>query len=101
MNQKACKHDQGKPELSLVPRASLEAIARAMTFGKNKYGRDNWRLGFEDNMRVMDACLRHLAAFNDGEICDPESGLCHLDHAIANLAFLTHYYKQGELNNAE
>jgi hypothetical protein len=40
------------------------------------------------------ACLqRHLAAWQRGEECDPESGLPHLAHAMCNLRMLTLYAK--------
>lgn len=93
----ALKFDSGKPDLALVPRASVEAIARAMMFGAEKYGRDNWRLGFDDNTRVLAAALRHIFAYVDGERTDPESGLSHLDHALAGLSFAAHYEKKGKL----
>lgn len=79
------KFDQGKPDLSLVPRGLVEGCARAMMFGVGKYGRDNWRSGFADS-RLLAACLRHVMAYTNGERLDPESGLCHLDHAAFSLA---------------
>jgi hypothetical protein len=93
----ATKHDQGKPDLTMIPYAALEGIAEVMEFGKQKYGRDNWRLGFDDNNRVLAAALRHLFKFLDGQRIDDESGMSHLSHAIANLAFAKHYEKEGKL----
>lgn len=43
---------------------------------------------------VYSALLRHLTAFWDGENIDSESGLHHLDHAAACLAFLVEYATQ-------
>ena len=79
------KHDSGKPDLSLVPLGLVEGCARAMMFGVDKYGRDNWRGGFADS-RLLAACLRHVMAYTNGERVDQESGLCHLDHAAFSLA---------------
>lgn len=42
-------------------------------------GTDNWRLGLKQR-RLIDAALRHLLAYNDGEDLDPETGLSHLLH---------------------
>ena len=81
------KYDNGKPELSLLPRGGLEECAKAMMFGKNKYSRDNWRGGFEDS-RLVDASLRHIVAYMNGERCDNESGYSHIGHAIFGLMVL-------------
>lgn len=81
------KHDSDKPDMSLFPRGAIEAGARAFMFGEKKYSRNNWRNGISKE-RLMAATLRHLFAWNDGELKDPESGLSHLDHAQASLAML-------------
>ena len=88
------KNDDGKPQLSLVPLAGLEAAARAMAYGVKKYERDNWRGAFKWS-RLVDATLRHICAFADGEINDKESGLCHIDHAAATICMLAAHIKQG------
>lgn len=80
------KHDTGKPRMSLIPRAALEAEARVMGFGERKYSSQNWRAGFAVS-RLLDAALRHIVAYADGETLDPESGLSHLAHARCCLAF--------------
>lgn len=87
------KHDTGKPDLSLVPRGLVDGCARAMMFGVGKYGRDNWRSGFQDS-RLLAACLRHVFAYCDGERTDEESGLSHLDHAAFSLAVVMDQLRQ-------
>lgn len=59
---------------------ALEAEARVLMFGDSKYGRDNWRKGLHYT-RLLDAALRHIIAFADGEDLDPETGESHLAHA--------------------
>jgi hypothetical protein len=81
------KNDSEKVDLSLLTRASMEAEATALMFGAKKYHRHNFRKGFE-NHRLIAAAMRHIVAFNDGEDLDPESGLCHLNHAKACLGML-------------
>lgn len=61
-----------------------------MTFGERKYAAHNWRNGLEYS-RVLDAVMRHIAAFNGGERLDPESGCSHLAHAACGLMFLIEY----------
>lgn len=83
------KHDKAKNRLDLVPVPLIEAAARAFTYGADKYSEFNWALdpGVQP-LRLYRACIGHLMAFQSGEIDDPESGLCHLDHAAAALAML-------------
>jgi len=88
------KHDQGKPDLSLVDVSLVNAAARALMFGAEKYGRDNYKNGLDIN-RVYASLFRHLFARMSGEIKDPESGLDHLDHASANMQFLN-YFKDNK-----
>lgn len=82
--------DPSKLPLDLVPRSYIEAAARALDHGARKYSRHNWRRGIAYS-EVYAALLRHLTAWNDGQDLDEDSGLNHLDHAAACLAFLTEY----------
>lgn len=88
------KHDKGKPQITLVPRAAIEGAAQALMFGAGKYGRDNYKKGFEQT-RLLDAAMRHLIAYTDGEDLDPESGLSHLDHALASVSMLKECIRLG------
>jgi Domain of unknown function (DUF5664) len=90
MSGSGVKFDNGKPRLGLIPRSALEAEAIVLGFGADKYGTYNWRNGM-DWMRLVDAALRHIYAFADGETYDPESGEHHLAHARCCLGFLIEY----------
>lgn len=90
----AIKNDSEKPDLSLIPRPAMEAIARALMFGEKKYHRYNYLKGMEYH-RLVAAAMRHLTAWQDGETLDPESGLSHLDHATASLAMLIDMIAKG------
>jgi len=74
------KYDTGKPPLALIDRHAIEEIAKVLAFGAKKYEAHNWRKGIAYS-RLLDAALRHLYAFADGEDLDPESGLPHVAHA--------------------
>lgn len=78
------KHDQGKPDFSYLSYELCEAVARVREFGAKKYSRDNWKQGFKVT-RSIAAAMRHLVAFANGETNDPESGLCHLGHAVCGI----------------
>ena len=82
------KHDSGKPLMGAVPPNAMFAVARVLTFGAEKYGRDNWRQVESAETRYLDAALRHLNAYQRGEVADPESGESHLAHALCSLMFM-------------
>ena len=82
------KHDSGKPLMGAVPPNALLALARVLTFGAEKYGRDNWRQVGNAETRYLDAALRHINAYQRGEAADPESGESHLAHAVCSLMFM-------------
>jgi hypothetical protein len=84
------KKDAGKAPLSLIPRRALEGEAQVLAFGASKYKAWKWAEGMEWS-RLLDAAMRHVAAFADGENVDAESGLSHLAHARCCLGFLLDY----------
>lgn len=88
------KNDEGKPPLTLFPRTALEQAAEVFAFGANKYGKYNYKQGFEYT-RLLDAALRHVNAYADGEDLDPESGKSHLAHALCSIAMLLECQKIG------
>jgi hypothetical protein len=90
---------KGKVKLSLVPMILFSGVARVFEFGYKKYAAWNWTKG--SNWSIPFECLqRHLEKFwYCLEDNDPESGELHLDHVMANLLMLIHYYytfKEGD-----
>ena len=80
------KKPEGKPELGLVYRSTLVAIARVRRFGIDKHGSsEDWRTTPIEAHH--DAMLRHLFAYIEGEEFDPESGEPHLAHLITTASF--------------
>ncbi len=80
------KHDQEKPDMTIVPRAAKVAIAKVLMHGAEKYGRDNWKL--VEERRYLAALMRHTDAVADGEEIDPDSGMPHVWAIAANAAIL-------------
>ena len=80
------KFDEDKLRYDLIPPSSTKALAKVLTYGAKKYKPNNWKLGSKD--RYVAALMRHIEAYRDGEMTDDDSGLLHLEHAIANVAFL-------------
>ena len=68
-----------------------------LAFGARKYAPDNWRRVPDLRQRYTGAALRHINAMRRGELRDPESGLLHAAHAIANLSFIAEVTLEGDL----
>lgn len=85
------RYNQGKLRLDLLPENALRDVAKVFTMGAEKYGDNNWRRGMRWN-NVVASLERHLSAFKRGEDFDPESGLPHISHLVANGLFLGEYY---------
>ena len=81
------KFDDKKPRMQLVPASLGIACAEALTYGAKKYKVNNWRKT-KDIECYISALTRHLDAWRSGEDKDEESGLSHLCHMAANLAFI-------------
>ena len=87
-NDQRAKADAGKPQLTLVPRKIIWAIAKVRMYGNKKYGDpENWRQ--VEPQRYRDAMMRHMLQYlDDPDGVDEESGLPHLWHLATNCAFL-------------
>ena len=75
-----------KPRLSLIPIEALWALGDALTYGEQHYGTNNWRAGLPITV-LLDAAMRHISQFANGETHDKDSGCHHLGSAMANLSF--------------
>lgn len=82
------KFDGGKLEYGLLPPLALEETVKVLTFGAQKYERDNWQRVPDSKRRYFDALQRHVWAWKMGEQIDQESGIHHLAHAMCCLMFL-------------
>lgn len=77
-----------KVPFSTVPAPVIAEIGLAMLEGARKYRRHNYRaIGVRASVYV-DAAMRHLTAWWEGESIDPDSGLSHLVKASACLVVL-------------
>jgi len=98
------KYDGGKLEYGLLPPFALEETVKVLTFGAQKYERDNWQKVPDSKRRYFDALQRHLWAWKKGEQNDQESGIHHLAHAMCCLMFLYEHdiiYSKETLHNGE
>ena len=88
-----------KVSLSKVPSAGLIHEALAMRDGAAKYGPHNWRKKNVIASVYVDACLRHIFAWFDGEENAQDSGVHHLGHARACLGILLDAMETNSLSD--
>ena len=89
------KFDKGKPRWSLLPFRELKNVVEILTFGADKYAKNNWQKVDNATERYSDAALRHLTSWLSGEKKDPESGKSHLAHVVCNILFLMWFENEG------
>lgn len=84
-----------KVGISVLSWPVLFELALAVFEGARKYGKFNWRkVGVRASV-YTDACVRHIAAWQEGEDIDPESGISHLVKAQACL----HILRDAQIRN--
>lgn len=77
-----------KVPFTTVPMNVTAEIGLAMMEGALKYGRHNYRaIGVRTSVYI-DAALRHISAFWEGQDIDPDSGISHITKAMACLIVL-------------
>ncbi|UOF81209.1 hypothetical protein [Caudoviricetes sp.] len=88
-----------KTGLEMISPYFVEGVGDVLTYGANKYARNNWLRGMSYAV-VFGGIMRHLWAWFRGEDLDPKekggSGLPHLYHAACGIMFLIHYTNKPE-----
>lgn len=92
-------HGEAKPSPALIPGSAVIELASVFGLGAKKYGPYNWRDKPVSSTVYVNAAIRHLYSFLDGEDIDPESGRSHLAHAMACCAILIDAKACGTLND--
>lgn len=88
-----------KAPLSLVPLAAIEEEALALAEGLLKYGLSNWRWAGVRTSVYLDAALRHLFKFRDGQDRDPETLVHHLGNVRACCGIILDAIQAGSLTD--
>lgn len=77
-----------KPPTWFIPKTSMFVVGLAHLHGALKYGHFNWREDPITTSTYIDAAIRHISAWCEGEETANDSGIHHLGHAIACLNIL-------------
>jgi hypothetical protein len=88
-----------KTPLGLIPSSAMEQVAWAHKLGADKYGPWNWRETGVCASTYVNAIMRHLNAWRDGEDLDPESGFSHLAHIACSCNILMDAAAVGKLQD--
>lgn len=86
-----------KASITKLPAVAVLHGAHAMMDGARKYGAYNWRKNKVVAHIYVDAAMRHLQAWFEGEQSAPDSGVHHLGHALACCAILLDAEAVGNL----
>lgn len=89
---KALSYNEGKNMLDLISPFVEEEVGKVLTYGANKYSRNNNLNGMSWH-KSIGSMMRHINAFRRGEDFDTESGCYHLAQAIVRATFILDYYK--------
>ncbi len=96
---RAARFNEGKTQFSYLFDAPLamEGLCKRFELGAKKYNRDNWKKGLPEN-EIIDALLRHLNAFKNGEFIDRKDGGYHIDAVVWNAVVLSEqFHKKNNL----
>jgi hypothetical protein len=88
-----------KLPLSLWPSTATVMGSLGLFNGALKYGRMNWREAGVRASIYVDALLRHILAYWEGEEVDPDDGVPHLAAILACAAILVDAKAAGKLED--
>jgi hypothetical protein len=86
-----------KVPLGLVPAVTIAYAALGHLEGNLKYGLVNWREAGVRTSIYIDACLRHIEKFKEGEWVDKTTQVPHLANALACLSIIIDAYHSDKL----
>lgn len=86
-----------KLPLDLWPGVATAYGTLGLLDGMFKYGRVNWReVGIRGSIYIA-ALKRHVDALQEGEDCDPVTGVPHMSYILANAAIYVDAMEAGKL----
>ena len=99
MAEQGLRFNEGKNRYDLLDPFAVDNLTKVFTFGASKYADHNWLKGLKWS-NITSSLKRHLAAYEQGEDYDKESGLLHAAHIAWNaMALLSHYKYHPQLDD--
>jgi hypothetical protein len=86
-----------KVPMGLVPAVTIAYAALGHLEGLLKYGAWNWREAGVRTSIYIDALMRHIQKFKDGEWADKTTQVPHLANALACISIIIDAYHDGRL----
>lgn len=83
---------------SLIPTDFIWALASHYGLGARKYADRNWEKGYKWSL-TLDAMMRHLSQWLEGEDDDPETGSSHLIAVAWHVVALWWFHRHGKGTN--
>ena len=83
--------------LDMIEPIALKTLGEVLKYGLDKYGWENGTSYQHGEINTyIGALLRHLIAYQEGEIIDPESKISHLKHLFFNAYALIYLENKGK-----
>lgn len=86
-----------KYDLMYLPLPAKIEVNRALEDGAKKYGKANWRETGVSASVYLNAAMRHMDQYNEGQERASDSGVHNLGHAMACLAIIIDAAANGKL----
>ncbi len=105
MAEQGTRHNQGKPDYTLIDYHSLQPLVRVLEHGVIEYGRNNWRGGFTKES-LLASLQRHVGELIDAMNCgtdetDPKTQQHLIGHIMANAMFYSNQYVVNKTNKED
>lgn len=86
-----------RADLTRLPFRALETVAKVIESGDRKHASGDWIVKPDriDGRKDLDAALRHIGQYINGQDVDEDSGESPLAHAAARLLFLLEREARG------
>ncbi len=100
MNETGTKHDEGKPDYSLLPLRFIKPLVPVFKVGEERYGYENWKKPFDNRRRRFIAAIkRHLEEAEEDPLAvnEQDGGVYHLAQVAWNaLLLLWHEMREAK-----
>lgn len=91
--ERAVRHNEGKPRWALLPYEQLEEVVRVLEYGSKEYGDFNWQKPMNVT-EIWESAHRHMVELHKGNLLDKGTGRAHAAHIITNMLFYLYHTKE-------